>query len=55
MATLTSAAARLAEGLKPDACLKGPESGGVITGLLAITLVSNACGVRVSTDPTILQ
>ncbi len=50
MAILTSAAARLADNFLPDGqTLKNDQKAGIITGLLIITLLSNACGVKVKT------
>jgi hypothetical protein len=48
MATLTSAAAKIAGYFVPDGqLLAGKQKAGIITGLLIITLLSNACGVKV--------
>jgi hypothetical protein len=50
MAILTSAAARLADNFLPDGqLLSSEQKAGIISGLLVITLLSNACGVKVST------
>jgi hypothetical protein len=48
MATLTSAAARIADSFLPDGqILANEQKVGIITGLLVITLLSNACGIKV--------
>lgn len=55
MATLTSAAARLADNFLPDGqLLKSEQKAGIITGLLVITLLSNACGIEVKTREAFL-
>ncbi|ERF68588.1 hypothetical protein EPUS_04686 [Endocarpon pusillum Z07020] len=47
MAALTSAAARIADNFLPDGrTLANEQKAGIITGLLIITLLSNACGVQ---------
>ena len=55
MAALTSAAARIADNFLPDGrTLANEQKAGIITGLLIITLLSNACGVQVeSSDPSL--
>lgn len=53
MATLTSAAARVADNFLPDGeTLAKKRKAGIITGLLLITLLSNACGVEVKLRST---
>ena len=48
MATLTSAAARIADNFLPDGhILANEQKVGIITGLLVITLLFNACGIKV--------
>jgi hypothetical protein len=48
MATLTSAAARIADNFLPDGkLLADGQKAGIIAGLFVITLLSNACGVKV--------
>lgn len=48
MAILTSAAARVADNFLPDGqVLANEQKAGIITGLLVITLLSNACGIEV--------
>ena len=48
MATLTSAAARVADGFVPSGQLSRGQKAGIIGGLFVITLMSNALGVKVS-------
>ena len=49
MATLTSAAARASDNFEEHSPNKGKKAG-IIIGLCILTLLSNICGVRVSTQ-----
>lgn len=49
MATLTSAAARASDNFEEYSLNKG-KTAGIIIGLCTLTLLSNICGVRVSTQ-----
>lgn len=51
MATLTAAAARIADNFLPDGqFLAKEQKAGIVIGLVVITLLSNACGVKVRSE-----
>ena len=55
MATLTAAAARVADNFVPDGqVLASGQKAGILGGLFIITLLSNAMGVKVSDSCNIL-